>query len=32
LHALYAKAEPQRITEDLLDYLELLQKQGAVEF
>ena len=32
LRALYTKAEPQRITEDLLDYLELLQKQGAVEF
>ena len=32
LHALYAKAEPQRVTEDLLSYLELLKKQGAVEF
>ena len=32
LQALYAKAEPQRVTEDLLSYLELLKKQGAVEF
>jgi len=32
LHALYAKAEPQRITGDLLSYLELLQTQGAVEY
>jgi hypothetical protein len=32
LHALYAKAEAQRVTEDLLSYLELLKKQGAVEF
>ena len=32
LHALYAKAEPQRVTEDLLAYLELLKNQGAVEF
>ena len=32
LHALYSKAEPQRVTEDLLGYLELLKKQRAVEF
>lgn len=32
LHALYSKAEPQRVTEDLLGYLELLKNQGAVEF
>ena len=32
LHALYPKAEPQRVTEDLLGYLELLKNQGAVEF
>jgi len=32
LHALYSKAEPQRIAEDLLGYLELLETQGAVEF
>ena len=32
LHALYAKAEPQRITEDLLGYLELLHKERAVDF
>lgn len=32
LHALYPKAEPHRITEDLLGYLELLKNQGAVEY
>jgi len=32
LHALYSKAEPQRVTEDLRGYLELLKNQGAVEF
>jgi hypothetical protein len=32
LHALYAKAEPQRITQDLLNYLALLHDQRAVEF
>ena len=32
LHALYAKAEPQRITNDLLGYLELLHKDRAVDF
>lgn len=32
LHALYAKAEPGRITGDLLSYMELLQTQGAVEY
>jgi len=32
LHALYPKAEPQRVTDDLLGYLELLKNQGAVEF
>jgi Coenzyme PQQ synthesis protein D (PqqD) len=32
LQALYAKAEPERVTNDLLSYLELLHKQGAVEF
>jgi pyrroloquinoline quinone biosynthesis protein D len=32
LHALYAKAEPQRITDDLLGYLELLHKERAVDF
>lgn len=31
LHALYPKAEPHRVTEDLLGYLELLKTQGAVE-
>jgi hypothetical protein len=32
LHLLYAKAEPGRVTEDLLGYLELLQNQQAVEY
>lgn len=32
LHALYAKAEPQRITGDLLGYLELLHEQRAIDF
>lgn len=32
LHALYAKAEPERITGDLLSYLALLHEQNAVEF
>ena len=31
LHALYSKAEPQRITDDLLGYLELLHKERAVD-
>jgi len=32
LHVLYGKAEPQRVTEDLLGYLELLKTQGAIEY
>jgi hypothetical protein len=32
LHALYAKAEPERITQDLQNYLSLLHDQGAVEY
>jgi len=32
LHTLYAKAEPQRITQDLLNYLALLHDQQAVDF
>jgi len=32
LQGSYAKAEPQRITQDLLNYLALLKDQGAVEF
>jgi hypothetical protein len=32
LHALYAKAEPQRITGDLLSYLGLLHEQHAIDF
>jgi coenzyme PQQ biosynthesis protein PqqD len=32
LHKLYSKAEPERITEDLLGYLALLRDQRAVDF
>lgn len=32
LHALYSKAEPQRITDDLLGYLVLLHEQRAIDF
>jgi Coenzyme PQQ synthesis protein D (PqqD) len=32
LQALYAKAEPERVSEDLLRYLTLLHNQNAVEF
>jgi pyrroloquinoline quinone biosynthesis protein D len=32
LHALYSKAEPQRITDDLMGYLALLHDQRAVDF
>lgn len=32
LHKLYAKAEAQRVTDDLLSYLELLHDQKAIEF
>jgi len=32
LHRAYSKAEPQRITDDLLHYLELLRDQGAIDF
>jgi hypothetical protein len=32
LQALYAKAEPERITQDLLNYLALLHDQRAIEF
>ncbi len=32
LHALYSKAEPERITNDLLGYLGLLHDQRAVDF
>ena len=32
LHALYSKAEPQRITADLLGYLALLHDQRAIDF
>ena len=32
LHKLYAKAEPKRVTDDLLGYLALLHDQGAIEF
>jgi len=32
LHALYAKADPQRVTQDLLNYLVLLHEQKAIEY
>ena len=32
LHALYAKAEPLRVTDDLLNYLALLHDQRALDF
>ena len=32
LHALYAKAEPQRVTSDLLNYLGLFHDQGAIDY
>jgi Coenzyme PQQ synthesis protein D (PqqD) len=32
LHLLYSKAEPQRVTQDLLNYLALLHDQKAIEF
>lgn len=32
LQTLYAKAEPQRVTQDLLNYLALLHDQRAIEF
>ena len=32
LHKLYDKAEPQRITDDLLGYLALLHDQRAIDF
>jgi hypothetical protein len=32
LRVLYSKAEPERITQDLLNYLALLHDQRAIEF
>lgn len=32
LQALYAKAEPERVTQDLLNYLALLHDQRAIEY
>jgi Coenzyme PQQ synthesis protein D (PqqD) len=32
LQALYTKAEPERVTQDLLNYLALLHDQRAIEF
>ena len=32
LHKLYSKAEAQRVTDDLLNYLALLHDQSALEF
>ncbi len=31
MHKLYSKAEPQRVTDDLLNYLALLHDQRAIE-
>lgn len=32
LHGLYSKAEPERVTNDLLNYLSLLHDQRAIDF
>jgi coenzyme PQQ biosynthesis protein PqqD len=32
LHALYSRAEPERITSDLLAYLALLRDERAIDF
>jgi pyrroloquinoline quinone biosynthesis protein D len=32
LHKFYSKAEPQRITDDLLGYLALLHDQRAIDY
>jgi hypothetical protein len=32
LHILYAKAEPERVRQDLLNYLALLHDQRAIEY
>ena len=32
LHVLYSKAEPHRVTQDLVNYLALLHDQKAIEF
>lgn len=32
LHVMYSKADPQRITNDLLGYLALLHEQRAIDF
>jgi len=32
LQALYAKAEPQKVEKDILDYLALLHDQQALDF
>jgi len=32
LQTLYAKAEPQRVEQDLLSYLDLLHEQKAIEY
>ena len=32
LHALYPKAEPERVTQDLMNYLALLHDQRAIEY
>lgn len=32
LQKLYSKAEPHKVESDILDYLELLQKDRALDF
>ena len=32
VHRLYPKAEPRRVTDEILRYLELLKRQRAIEF
>ncbi|HEY8713745.1 MAG TPA: pyrroloquinoline quinone biosynthesis peptide chaperone PqqD [Candidatus Acidoferrum sp.] len=32
LQKIYSKAEPQKVANDILGYLELLREQGALEF
>ena len=32
LHALYSKAEPHKVEQDILGYLILLQKERALDF
>jgi len=32
LQAIYSKAKPEKVAEDILGYLQLLQSQRAIEF